>query len=148
MLLPQNNPKRITKRYNNGEITVIWKPHKCIHSAKCFNGLRTVFDPIKKPWVNITGSDSEAIINQVEQCPSSALTYVRNDEAKKQKQLRTSRKVEVLPNGPLIVYGNLLLSHNAGNETQLTEKTAFCRCGASQNKPFCDGSHLKIGFKG
>lgn len=146
---PNNkNAKRITKRYNNGEITVIWKPHKCIHSAICFNGLRSVFDPIKKPWVNIKGADSQTIINQVKLCPSAALTYIVNDEAKKQTQIRTSRKVEVLPNGPLVVHGNLVVVDQAGNETQLTEKTSFCRCGASQNKPFCDGSHTRVGFEG
>jgi uncharacterized Fe-S cluster protein YjdI len=152
MLPPFNNNnknlKRITKRYSNGDITVVWKPHKCIHSAICFNGLRAVFNPIEKPWVKINGADSEIIINQVKQCPSGALSYVVNAEAKKQTQIRTSRKVEVLPNGPLVVYGNLLVTDALGNETQLTEKKSFCRCGASQNKPFCDGSHTRIGFKG
>jgi uncharacterized Fe-S cluster protein YjdI len=68
--------RKITKKYDNGEITVIWQPHKCIHSAICFRGLPAVFDPRKRPWVNEKGASSEAIMKQVDQCPSSALSYL------------------------------------------------------------------------
>jgi CDGSH-type Zn-finger protein len=56
-------------------------------------------------------------------------------------------KVEVKPNGPLIVLGNLSIKDVEGNVTSKSNMTAFCRCGASSNKPFCDGSHRKIDFK-
>ncbi len=71
------------KRYTNGEITVVWKPDLCIHSEICFYGLGEVFDPQKRPWVNIQGATSERIIAQVDQCPSAALSYSRNETTEK-----------------------------------------------------------------
>lgn len=68
----------IIKKYSNDEITVVWEPEKCIHSAICFNGLPQVFDPNKRPWVNIKGADTENITDQVKACPSGALTYFQN----------------------------------------------------------------------
>jgi uncharacterized Fe-S cluster protein YjdI len=67
--------KDIIKKYSNGEVTVIWQPAKCIHSTICFNGLPEVFDPQKRPWVNIEGATTKQIIDQVKECPSGALTY-------------------------------------------------------------------------
>ena len=69
-----------THKYSNGEVTVIWKPDVCIHSAKCFKGLPEVFDPRKRPWVNIEGATTERIIEQVNICPSGALSFVMNNE--------------------------------------------------------------------
>jgi uncharacterized Fe-S cluster protein YjdI len=74
--------KEITKKYSNGEVTIIWKPHLCRHSGKCFTGLPQVFDPLVIPWVNPEGADTESIIVQVKQCPSSALTFEMNDSEK------------------------------------------------------------------
>lgn len=71
--------KEITKKYSNGEVTIIWKPHLCRHSGRCFTGLPTVFDPRIRPWVNPEGGDTESIIVQVKQCPSGALTFNMND---------------------------------------------------------------------
>jgi CDGSH-type Zn-finger protein len=47
-----------------------------------------------------------------------------------------------------MVYGNVTIKDSNGTLTKKSNATAFCRCGASQNKPFCDGSHKKIGFTG
>ena len=49
-------------------------------------------------------------------------------------------------NGPLLVAGNLEVVSGTGRTIDLCEKVAFCRCGQSQNKPFCDGSHRAAGF--
>ena len=67
----------ITKRYTNGEVTVIWQPSLCVHSAICFRGLPAVFDPRRRPWVVLDGHTSDAIITQVEECPSGALSFER-----------------------------------------------------------------------
>lgn len=55
-------------------------------------------------------------------------------------------KVKVLPNGPLLIDGKIELTLADGT-VQVKDKAHLCRCGASNNKPFCDGSHAKIGFK-
>jgi len=70
----------ITKKYSNGEVTVIWKPHLCIHSGNCFRGLPHVFNPLVRPWIKPDGTDTEKIINQVNKCPSGALTYDMNNK--------------------------------------------------------------------
>jgi len=57
-------------------------------------------------------------------------------------------KVEVLENGPLLVTGKITVIDKDGKEETKENKTAFCRCGASENKPYCDGKHLQIDFKG
>jgi len=55
-------------------------------------------------------------------------------------------KIKVLPNAPLLVQGTVELILADGT-TVVKENTHLCRCGASKNKPFCDGSHAKVGFK-
>ncbi len=139
----------VTKHYSRGDITVIWKPGQCIHSRICWTGLADVFDPRKRPWVNMEGADIDRIIEQVSQCPSGALSYVSNkreaDDQHNEAEMTTT--VEAVKNGPLMIYGKLSVKDSKGNEVQKNKVTAFCRCGASSNKPFCDGSHIRIGFK-
>lgn len=64
----------IIKTYTKDDVVVKWEPDKCIHSAICFHGLPSVFDPRKRPWVNIDGALKGDIINQVKKCPSGALS--------------------------------------------------------------------------
>jgi len=135
------------KEYSNGETTVVWEAEKCIHSAICAKGLPEVFQPRERPWIKIDAVSTETIINQVKQCPSGALRYYMNaEEDKSAETLET--KIEVLENGPLLVYGTLSVTHKDGSTETKNKTTAFCRCGASNNKPFCDGAHVKESFKG
>jgi uncharacterized Fe-S cluster protein YjdI len=69
--------KDIIKRYTKDGVTVIWKPSLCIHSGICARGLPHVFDPKRRPWVVMDGTDVEKIVEQVEECPSGALSYER-----------------------------------------------------------------------
>ena len=57
-------------------------------------------------------------------------------------------KIEILPNGPAVVYGACILKVGDEEQNIEKEKTFLCRCGVSEKKPFCDGSHKKIGFQG
>lgn len=138
----------ITKTYSNDDITVVWKPSVCIHSKICWTQLIEVFNPRARPWVNMAGADTDRIMEQVDRCPSKALSYVRNDESIPVENVEAESLVEPVPNGPLLVYGNLRVKDASGHETQKNKVTAFCRCGSSSNKPYCDGSHLRVGFQG
>jgi uncharacterized Fe-S cluster protein YjdI len=141
--------KDITKKYTNGEVTIVWKPETCIHSAICFKGLGGVFDPQKRPWITPEGANTESIIDQIKKCPSGALSYYMNSDAGDEKvKVEAETIVETAPNGPLMVYGNVTIKDSKGNITRKNNATAFCRCGGSSNKPYCDGSHKKIGFVG
>jgi uncharacterized Fe-S cluster protein YjdI len=71
----------VTRTYSNGEVTVIWRRGLCIHSTECFQVLPRVFDPRRRPWVDVGAAPSEAIEEQVRQCPSGALSCVRHDPA-------------------------------------------------------------------
>jgi uncharacterized Fe-S cluster protein YjdI len=68
-----------TIRYTKDNITVVWKPNLCIHSAVCARGLPTVFNPSKRPWINMVGAELEAIVAQVGKCPSGALSIEKKD---------------------------------------------------------------------
>lgn len=138
----------VTKKYTNGEVTVIWKPDICIHSKLCWTELREVFDPFVKPWIKPEGATTEHIVAQVKRCPSGALSYYMNNDAGPERvDVDAETIVEASKDGPLLVYGNVTVKNSRGELTKKNNVTAFCRCGASNNKPFCDGTHRKIDFK-
>ena len=135
------------KEYSNGETTVVWEAEKCIHSAICAKGLPKVFQPRDRPWVKIDAANTGTIIDQVKQCPSGALRFYMNADGDHSAET-IETKVEVLENGPLLVYGTLKVTRKDGSIETKNKTTAFCRCGASKNKPFCDGTHVKESFIG
>jgi len=143
--------KDITKKYTNGEITIVWKPNSCIHSTLCWKdetGLPEVFNPRVKPWIKPEGSHTSKIIEHVKKCPSGALSYYYNDKVEGATEVSSETKIEAVSNGPLLVYGNVLIKESSGNEIKRNNVTALCRCGKSGNKPYCDGSHVKEKFIG
>lgn len=139
-----------TIKYTNGEVTVIWKPKVCIHSKVCWTELREVFDPFVRPWVRMDGSTTEKIIQQVRKCPSGALSYEMNDGSNKEVRAEEASilNIEISPNGPILIKTSCSIKHSNGTEETKEGITALCRCGASANKPYCDGSHRKVDFKG
>lgn len=137
---------KIVKKYSNGDITVVWEPSKCIHTGNCVRGLPEVFDAKAKPWINVEGADSQSIIDQVKNCPSGALSILENEKSSTESNSETH--IELMKNGPLIIEGEIKLTKENGNEVLKNKKTAFCRCGASSRKPYCDGSHTSAGFVG
>jgi uncharacterized Fe-S cluster protein YjdI len=70
--------KEQSHEYNNKEITVVWKPGKCIHAAICVGALPQVYKPGEKPWIKIENASTEQLITQIKTCPSGALTYSLN----------------------------------------------------------------------
>jgi uncharacterized Fe-S cluster protein YjdI len=135
------------KEYSNGEVTVVWEAEKCIHSAKCVKSLPNVFQPNERPWIKIDAASTDELVKAIKKCPSGALTYQMQNtknEVSESKEI----KVEVLENGPLLVYGNLKVTNKDGHVDTKKRTTAFCRCGASQNKPYCNGAHDQANFIG
>jgi uncharacterized Fe-S cluster protein YjdI len=129
------------KEYSNGEIIIYWEPKKCIHSQNCVHGLPQVFDHKARPWINLEKATTDDIIRVVESCPSGALTYKRAGEAQEPPAC-----IAVRAKGPLLVTGNCRLIDAKGKEIASSDPFALCRCGGSKRKPFCDGTHTKIGF--
>lgn len=137
-----------TKSYSNADITVSWTPERCIHSEKCFHGLAQVFDPNRRPWIDMSAADTAAIKAQVDKCPSGALGWTEKDAPVTPAEPVPAVTIELLPDGPLLVKSAHALNLSDGTTKQRSGTTAYCRCGASNRKPFCDGSHAKVGFKG
>ncbi len=140
----------LKKEYNAGDLTVVWQPSLCIHSEKCARGLSQVFDPNQRPWINMQGASPEAIMQQVDQCPSGALSYrVANQEQDTNMEEHSGPvEVEVFANGPLAVKVPCEITLADGSKVTKEKASFFCRCGASANKPFCDGTHKKVAFQG
>lgn len=132
--------------YKSDNITVSYSPDICIHAAECVNGLPEVFDINRKPWINPNSANPEKIKEVINKCPSGALKYhIKEEEDKMEEKQKT--KITVMPNGPVMVEGNLDIIKMSGEEIKQAEKVFLCRCGFSENKPFCDGSHKKNNFE-
>ena len=135
----------IVKEYSKDDVTVVWQPKKCIHSANCWRGLPKAFNPKEKPWITLDNVTSEEIMEQVMKCPSGALS-IKSESENKSESVKTDTEIVIIKNGPLQIKGSLSIKHKDGKEE--TQKEVYlCRCGQSENKPFCDGTHKKCGFK-
>ena len=158
------------RKYSNDEITVYWKPSACVHASYCYRELIEVFDPGRRPWVDMKGASTEKIIDTVNMCPTEALTWKWNNEEKnyqvdadqlnhvkfrrpelmeKDHELKESPvSAKVMVDGPIVIKGNFTLEYDGNRKEISNSLISICRCGASDHQPFCDGKHRKIGFKG
>ena len=138
------------REYTNGEITVFWKPRKCIHATTCYRELIEVFNPRKRPWVNMEGASTEEIIRVVDLCPTKALSYKWNEEKSGKDSSVSSQsdenEIRIMQDGPIIIKGNFKIIGTDGNAIKTMKMASLCRCGMSKKMPFCDGTHRKIGF--
>jgi uncharacterized Fe-S cluster protein YjdI len=134
------------KTYEKGPLKVHWDMPKCIHSEKCWRGLGEVFRYNERPWITLDGATQERIVSQIKQCPSGALSYTL--EGEEQPSNTDTMEINVLQNGPLILSGKCSVTLPDGSKEDRDGTTALCRCGASANKPYCDGAHNANGFKG
>jgi uncharacterized Fe-S cluster protein YjdI len=69
----------MVKPYQNADISVFWRPERCRHSGICARGLPAVFNPRRRPWIELEHADTDTIVAQVERCPSGALTWAPRD---------------------------------------------------------------------
>ena len=138
--------KDVKKEYPNDELTIVWQPKKCIHAEKCWRNLPDVFRYGKKPWVDPNGASNDAITNQIDQCPSGALSYYWNKDGAPEHADAELTTIQVASKGPLLIKGSFEITKPDGTTT-VEHNAALCRCGTSNNKPFCDGSHSKISFE-
>jgi uncharacterized Fe-S cluster protein YjdI len=139
----QRGPSRV---YANDAIEVQWEPRLCIHTGSCWRHLGEVFDPESRPWINVDAADADRIAETILTCPTGALHFRRLDGGA-QEQQQDPTTVDPRPNGPLFVRGRVRIVDENGNVVREDTRVALCRCGASGNKPFCDGTHRTIGFQ-
>jgi CDGSH-type Zn-finger protein/uncharacterized Fe-S cluster protein YjdI len=123
------------------KLTLIYEGKKCIHSRFCVTGAPTVFlANVKGPWLYPDTMDVERLVDIAHACPSGAIRYKRRDgrpdETAPPVNLAATREA-----GPYAFRGDLRI-----NGTFAGYRATLCRCGASKNKPYCDGSHHDIHF--
>lgn len=131
--------------YRGKKITIHDNRGICAHAGVCTDNLSAVFRMKQEPWIDPDAASAEDIINTIDNCPSGALSYSINEpEAASSNDSEPS--VFIAPNGPYVVSaGDGLLDTSWGEGASKSQFT-LCRCGASKNKPFCDGSHWGVEF--
>ena len=131
--------------YAGKDIGVTYDAERCIHAAECTRSLPAVFDVSRRPWIQPDAASADAIAAVVAKCPSGALHFTRRDGGSPEAPPEQT-SVTVTPGGPLYVRGLVRVESLDGNLILSDTRVALCRCGQSQNKPFCDNSHLAVSF--
>jgi uncharacterized Fe-S cluster protein YjdI/CDGSH-type Zn-finger protein len=134
------------RTYSTQAIAVHWNSDRCIHSGICLKTLPQVFDLQTRPWVTVDGADAATIAAAIDKCPSGALRYERLDGSPGERPPAPATVVP-WPNGPLLVRGDVEVKLRHGDHVTREYRMALCRCGNSQNQPFCDLSHRESGFR-
>ena len=123
------------------DLTLIYEGKKCIHARFCVTGAPKVFlANVKGPWISPDAIEVDRLVEISHACPSGAIRYTRKD-GKHDETAPQVNLVAVREAGPYAVRGDIRL-----NGEPIGFRATLCRCGASKNKPFCDGSHHDAGF--
>ena len=136
----------LTREYSRPEIVVEWYASRCIHSGLCIKALPVVFNPSRRPWVDVSAANADAIASAVTRCPTGALRFQRRDGGP-QEEAGDAVKVTPVRNGPYYVRGPIEMENLQTGEMQRETRLALCRCGKSGHMPFCDNTHRAIGFR-
>lgn len=139
------NAANSIRHYSDDAIEISYDVHRCIHAEECIHGLPAVFDSSHRPWVMPSNGSADEIAAVISKCPSGALHFKRRDGGPNEKPEFPATVVPI-PGGPLYVRGLVQIRSADGTSTFEDLRMALCRCGKSQNKPFCDNSHISAGF--
>ena len=135
-------PDRL-KEYMGEEITINDNRCVCSHAGHCTNNLPQVFRIGKRPWIDADAAKPDEIMTVIKTCPSGALSYTK-DGKKDVDFFERDPLIKIWRDGPLATVGGIRIE---GHEPQTKEHCTLCRCGASSNKPFCDGAHHRVRFR-
>jgi uncharacterized Fe-S cluster protein YjdI len=139
----------VERIYSNETLEVTWAPSFCTHFRACVRGAPEVFNSQRRPWIDIEGAAPETILEVVSRCPTGALhARMLSGALDEGVDAFEPTAIHVQQDGPLFVRGHVRVHDPDGSVRREDVRLALCRCGASQNKPFCDDSHYRIGFKG
>ena len=150
------DPTRVPDKrddYQGQQIEIFDNRGICAHSGFCTDRLASVFHVGQEPFITPSGGRLDEIMQAVRACPSGALSYgIDGVEARYQVDRNRPAAIEVSRDGPYRVTGGVRLVDELGNDLPRAEGSSrehfsLCRCGHSQNKPFCSGMHWSIQFK-
>lgn len=139
-------PPGLTREYRSGSVSVLWFADRCIHSGACIRRLPQVFDAKRRPWVDVDAADADAIAQAVLACPTGAL-HLGPHPAGPREPVPQGISVQTVRDGPYYVRGEVEIRAADGGLIRRDTRMALCRCGRSENMPFCDNSHRATGFR-
>jgi len=151
----QNDPNRIPDKrdvFEGQQLEIFDNRGICAHSGFCTDRLASVFHVGQEPFITPSGGRMDEIIAAVRACPSGALSYgIDHVEARHQVDRHRPPSIEVSKDGPYRITGGIRLADEQGNvvpraDGASREHFSLCRCGHSQNKPFCSGMHWYVKF--
>lgn len=123
------------------KLDILFEAKRCIHARFCVTGAPDVFlANVKGPWLHPDAMEVERVVEIAHACPSGAIQYRRNDGAHNETAPPVNLS-SIRESGPYAFKGQLELDGEP-----IGYRATLCRCGASRNKPFCDGSHHDVGF--
>jgi CDGSH-type Zn-finger protein/uncharacterized Fe-S cluster protein YjdI len=123
-------------------VDIVYNGTRCIHARHCVLGLPGVFRAnTPGAWIHPDAASTEALVTVAHMCPSGAIAYRRHDGGTEEAPPPVNL-IQLRENGPLGVRARLVL-----DGVPIGMRAVLCRCGASRQKPFCDGSHNEIHFQ-
>lgn len=134
------------REYAGDDIVIKFDARRCIHAAECVKGLPGVFERGRRPWVDANAATPDRTAEVIMRCPTGALKFQRRDGGG-EEPTPAENSVRLEPDGPCYATGDIEIVDGEGSIQLSDTRVAFCRCGASQNKPFCDGRHSDAGFR-
>jgi len=130
------------QEYRGANIVVHFDAAKCIHSRNCVLGRPEVFQAnVAGAWIKPDAVSAEEVVATALACPSGAITYERIDGGR-QESPPPVNVIRIRENGPLAIHARLRVGDSVSHL-----RATLCRCGASQNKPYCDGRHVATNFQ-
>lgn len=139
-------PAGLTREYRSGHVSVLWFAERCIHAADCIRLLPQVFDPERRPWVDVDAADADAIARAVLACPTGALQLGPHPTGPREP-VPEGTTVKTVRNGPYFVRGPAEVRDASGGLIREDTRMALCRCGKSAHMPFCDNAHRATRFR-
>ena len=126
-----------------GQQIVVRDDHSlCVHSGFCGNRITNIWKMLKDPDDSLVRGQ---IMAMVEKCPSGTLTFALESDGEVVEP-DLPKEIAVIADGPIWVSGEILVERRDGQPLETRNRMTLCRCGASSNKPFCDGTHKEVGF--
>jgi uncharacterized Fe-S cluster protein YjdI/CDGSH-type Zn-finger protein len=135
----------VRRKYRGSAIEVSFDRDTCIHIGECLRRLPETFALTNRPWVLPDAAGADEVAAVIERCPSGALQYRRLDGGA-DEHAPLPPVVVPMRNGPLLVRGRVEVHHDDGT-LEVLPRATLCRCGGSANRPFCDNTHLRNGFR-
>jgi CDGSH-type Zn-finger protein len=129
------------KSYGSDEVGIDDDRALCVHAGFCGTKLVNAWKLAARD--ELTTADRTQLVAMAQNCPSGAI-LAHLDGAELEPALPV--EVVLMPDGPLWVTGGVVVERSDGVELERRNRVTLCRCGASANKPLCDGSHTGAGF--